>query len=451
MFAPGTSVHVVGVGGAGMSGVARLLAEKGCDLSGCDAADSPTLTELETAGVRVFRTHDTTHVDGVDVVLWSPAVSTDSAELVHARERGARMLTRSELLAELTIGQRVVGLTGTHGKTTATSMMVCVSAATSRDDARLLGAPVRGVGANGHWARGDLILEVDESFGTFAGVSAFALGVLNIEADHLDHYGTLRELERSFGALIERTTGPAVLFDEPGTRRVASTLSRDVTIVGFGKTTWRIGEVRLERRGARFTLAGPGEEIEIALAVTGRHNVANAAVVAVLSRSLGISRDAIIKGLARFRGAPRRFDLLGTWRGVDVIEDYAHLPGEVSATIEACVASGYQRIGVVFQPHRYTRTERLAKDFADAFAGCALLVVTEVYGAGEANPTGVTGELVASAVREGSPDFAVHYAHSFDEVVSLLETDGEGLDVLLLLGAGDVATIATRLEGGLVS
>ncbi|MFZ1063722.1 MAG: UDP-N-acetylmuramate--L-alanine ligase [Acidimicrobiales bacterium] len=451
MFAAGTSVHILGIGGAGMSGVARLLVERGCGVSGCDVADSPTLHELETAGVRVFRGHDVTHVEGADVVLWSPAIAATNAELTRARERGARLLSRSELLGELASRARVLGLTGTNGKTTATSMLVCASVAAGRDDARLLGAPVRGVGANGHWADGDLILEVDESFGSFAHLTPFALGVLNVEADHLDHYGTLSDLEASFRALIQRTTGPVVLFDEPGNRRVAEGLGRDVVFVGFDDTPWRVSATKLERDGARFDLEGPDEAMTIRLAVTGRHNVANAAVVAVLCRSLGFTRDAVIEGLARFRGVARRFDRLGTWRGAEVIEDYAHLPGEVRATIEACVASGYERIGVVFQPHRYTRTQKLAQDFAGAFAGCALLVVTDVYGAGEENPSGVTGELVANAVRESSPPYRVHYAATFEDVAALLDADAHDLDALLLLGAGDVAGIAPLLSGGVVS
>lgn len=448
MFSPGTMVHVVGVGGAGMSGVALLLVEMGCAVSGSDAADSPTLRGLEEAGVRVFRGHDESHVRGAQVVLWSPAVSQANVELAGARRSSARLLSRGEFLAELATVTRVIGLTGTHGKTTATSMMVHVSRAAGRDDARLLGAPVLGIGANGHWAGGDLILEVDESFGSFAELSPFALGVLNVEADHLDHYGTLENLERAFAALIERTPGPVVLFDEPGTRQVARVVERGAWVVGFDDTPWRVSDVALERRASSFTLSGPDEAFDVVLAVTGRHNVANAAVVAVLARSLGIASEAVVEGLAQFRGAPRRFEFLGRWRGVDVIEDYAHLPGEVRATIDACIASGYERIGVVFQPHRYTRTEKLASGFSDAFEGSSLLIVTDVYGAGEANPSGVTGELVAAAVRTSAPRFAVEYAATFDDVIELLNVAGERLDVLLLLGAGDVAEVASRLPGG---
>jgi UDP-N-acetylmuramate--alanine ligase len=433
-----------------MSGVALLLLEKGCVVSGSDAVDSTTLRELESAGVTVYRGHDECHGLDAQVVLWSPAISDDNVELVSAKRRGARLISRGELLGELAASTRVIGLTGTHGKTTATSMMVHVARAAGRDDARLLGAPVLGVGANGHYAPGDLILEVDESYGSFARLSPFSLGLLNVEADHLDHYGTLENLEAAFEALIERTSGPVVVFDEPGTRRVLSRGHAQVALVSFEQDSpWRVRDVRLERRGASFTLDGPDGHLDVALAVTGRHNVTNAATVAVLARSLGIASEHVSEGLIQFRGAPRRFEHLGSWRGVEVIQDYAHLPGEVRATIAACVGVRYERIGVVFQPHRYTRTEKLASAFANAFDGCSLLVVTDIYGAGEMNHSDITGEVVADAVRATKPTFEVDYAATFADVVEVLNVAGERLDVLLLVGAGDVVALVDMLPGGL--
>jgi UDP-N-acetylmuramate--alanine ligase len=446
------SVHIVGVGGAGMSGVARFLHEEGWSVSGSDANDSSVLRELEDAGVVVYRGHDQSHGAHAELVLWSPAVAPENGEIQSARDRGARLLTRGEFLAEVAQRFRVVGLTGTHGKSTATSMMVTVSRAAGRDDARLLGTPVRGVGANGHYGSGDLILEVDESFGTLGLLSPFALGLLNVEADHLDHYGTVESLEEAFVALLERTSGPVVVFDEPGARRVAARARRDAAIVSFDEgSTWWVTDIALDRRTSRFALVGHGVRLEIALRVTGRHNVANAAIVAALAREVGISDDAIIKGLGDFEGAPRRFEFVGSWRGIDVIDDYAHLPGEVRATIAAGSVAGYRRIAVVFQPHRYTRTEKLANDFAHAFEGASLLIVTDVYGAGESNTSHVSGDLIARAVRSTRPSFLVQYAPTFDEVIAHLEEVGEGLDLLLVLGAGDVGTIVSMLPGGIRS
>jgi UDP-N-acetylmuramate--alanine ligase len=451
VFEPGARVHIVGVGGAGMSGLARLLAELGCRVSGSDSHKSPALDELRAAGVEVHLGHDRTFGAASDVVLWSPAVGPDNVELATARLRGATLLTRAEVLAELGRLSDVIGLTGTHGKTTATSMMVHVLHAAGRDDSRLLGAPVTGVGANGHWGTDSLVLEVDESYGTFSLLEPSALGLLNVEADHLDHYGSLDALEAAFAALARRTTGPVVAWvDDPGVRRVARLAEREFVTVGTDQdATWRVSKVVLARRSASFDLDGPDGHLVLELNVIGAHNVANAAVVAVLAWSLGVDPKAIRTGLAAFQGAPRRFEFLGQWRGVDVYEDYAHLPGEIIATLAATRTAGYSRITCVFQPHRVTRTTNLAEAFATAFGGADHLVVSDIYSAGEPNPTGVTGELIVAGVARHSST-STTYAASFEEVLAVLEPLHDVSDVVLFLGAGDIATVAARLSGGLV-
>jgi len=451
VLAPGTRIHIIGVGGAGMSGLARLLAESGADVSGSDLSDSVVLEELRTLGVKVSVGHESANVTDAKVVLWSPAVPADNVELVGARLAGATMLSRSQILADLATTRPVIGLTGTHGKTTATSMMVHVLAAAGRDDGRLLGADVPGVGANGHWGSGDLVLEVDESYGTFALLRPHALGLLNVEADHLDHYGTLAVLEESFGDLIDRTTGPVVVWsDDDGARRVTSLVHRDVVRVGTSEVNdWRVGNVEVAKHGATFSLTGPGASLALALNVTGAHNVFDAAVVAVLARSLGVGVDAIARGLAAFQGAPRRFQLLGSWRGVDVYESYAHLPGEIGAIVSATHAAGYPRITAVFQPHRVTRTLALANEFAPAFDGVANVVVTDIYSAGEANPTGVTGDVVQRSIESRGAGVRSTYCANLRDVPDVLDALHDESDVLLLLGAGDVASVAGHLHGGL--
>ena len=446
----GLRVHIVGVGGAGMSGLARLLVEMGVVVSGSDVVDSVVLDELRHAGVRVALGHDASNVESVDVVLWSPAIGPDNVELVAARANGATFLSRAEVLCELGETRRVIGLTGTHGKTTATSMMVHVLGAGPRDDARLVGADVLGVGANGHWGNDDLILEVDESYGTFSLLRPYSLGLLNVEADHLDHYGSLRALEEAFAQLVSRTRGPvAVWSDDAGAQRVATLSGRNVVTVGTtDEASWTVSHVSLTRHAASFTLRGPDDVFEVRLGVTGAHNVANAAVVATLARTMNVPIDDVVSGLANFQGAPRRFQLLGRWGGSDVYEDYAHLPGEIAATIAATRAAGYGAPVVVFQPHRFTRTIALAPDFASAFDGALTVIVTDVYGAGEDNPTGVTGEVVASAIRGrvGAP--SVQYCASLRDVPAALTNLASNSDVLLLLGAGDVASVTTSLPGG---
>lgn len=449
----GSRVHIVGVGGAGMSGLARLLVGMGATVSGSDAADSPILDELRRVGVMVEVGHAAEHAAGAQIVTWSPAVASDNVEVLDAVAHGARAMTRAQVLASLGATTRVIGLTGTHGKTTATSMMVHVMHAAGRDPSRLLGADVVGIGANGHWGDQDLILEVDESYGSFALLSPFALGLLNVEADHLDHYGNLESLESAFSTLVERTLGPVVVWgDDPGAQRVTRSTRRSVISVGTTSDgDWCVSQVQLNRRGSNFRLEGPSASVELALSVVGAHNVANASVVAVLAMELGISGADVASGLSAFVGAPRRFEFLGTWRGVEVYEDYAHLPGEISATLRATRAAGYERIGVVFQPHRVTRTLSLAEDFGSCFDGATMVVVTDVYSAGESNPEGITGELVARSIRRHLPGLTTAYCAELDRLPDVLEELHDTLDVLLLLGAGDVAKVAPSLHGGLES
>jgi UDP-N-acetylmuramate--alanine ligase len=310
---------------------------------------------------------------------------------------------------------------------------------------------VLGVGANGHWGQGDLIAELDESFGTFSELAPFAIGLLNVEADHLDHYSNLAGVEAAFAELLARTGGPVVAWGEDaGNVRVLAALQREIVRVGTSTgSDWRVSDVELERRRASFVLRGKGESLAISLRVTGAHNVANAAVAAVLARTLGISKEAVVAGLSNFVGAPRRFQYRGAWRGVDVYEDYAHLPGEIAATLEATRAAGYERVMVVFQPHRITRTLALLEQFAPAFRGARHVVVTDLYSAGEANPTSVTGEVVAEALARYDRSIDTLYRAELADVVASLGALVGDSDVILVLGAGDVGSLVEMLPGGL--
>jgi UDP-N-acetylmuramate--alanine ligase len=441
-------VHVIGVGGAGMSGLAMLLAELGAIVSGSDQKDSDVFKDLRARHVTTYVGHDATHVEGAEVVLWSPAVAMDNVELVAARAAGAQMIPRARAFEELSAMKRVIGFTGTHGKTTATSMMAQVSLAAGRDDGWLLGAPVLGVGAQGHWGEGDLLLEVDESYGTFGELHPFALGLLNVEPDHLDFYGSFAALEGTFADLVARTSGPVVAWgDDPGAKGVVSSRDDAVLVGTTPSSTWRVSNVDLERRRASFQLSGP-RTLQVELRVTGAHNVANAAVVAVLAHELGVADEAIVRGLSNFVGAPRRFQYRGAWRGVDVYEDYAHLPGEIAATLSATRAGGYERITVVFQPHRVTRTLALVDQFAGAFGGARHVIITDLYTAGEANPDGVTGELVAEALQRFDPALDTLYCGDLHLVGELLEQLVDDSDVILVLGAGDIGSVISTLPGG---
>jgi len=435
-------VHIIGVAGAGMSGLARLLVGQGYQVSGCDAKPSSVLDELADSGVVVNSEHDANHVEGIDLLLWSPAVTADHPERVRAAELGIETLDRASMLAKLGRENQLIGVTGTHGKTTATSMLAWIMAESGRDVGRLLGADVRGLGPNGYYGNDGLVVEVDESYGTFSQVAPYALALLNIEADHLDYYGNLQALETAFQELTQRTTGPVVFYrTDPGARRVGDALDGAVAVGAGGD--WLIEDVSLDRRGASFSLVSTDHRIELSLGVTGRHNVANAAVVAVLARELGISDEHIVRGLQQFRGAPRRFEFRGTFAEIDIFEDYAHLPGEIAATLEAALDAGYERVGVVFQPHRISRTTALASELAESLKSASWVLVTDIYDAGEDNPNGITGELVATPLSQIHADSS--YVSGLEQIWDELANQPK-VDAIFFLGAGDVAQVIPNLE-----
>ena len=444
---PPRRVHIVGVGGTGMSGVARYLAERGCDVSGSDGVDGASLQALgDTCDVRVG-IHPELAAEA-DIVTMSPAVSLDHPELVAAREAGVAILGRSEFLARICADHEVVAIAGTHGKTTTTSMYVAISHAAGRHDSWLLGAPIRGVGANGHFAGRHLILELDESYGTLATIEPTLLGLLNVEADHLDHYGSLENLQRAFYQLVARTKSHVVVWEDGTAHQLVRTVASVVTVGESSTAMWRVESIERSLTASSFMLRGPNVTLACRLAVPGQHNIENAAVAAVTALLDGIAPDHVERGLAAFCGAPRRFESHGmvpdstTW----VIEDFAHLPGELATTIATARDGGATDIVAVFQPHRITRTTFLADEFGRCFSGLRELVVLDIYAAGEPNPDGVTGELVAEAVKRHS-DVPVRYIATRQAAMTYLQSLAVVPEGFLVLGAGDVGEMAEWLVG----
>jgi UDP-N-acetylmuramate--alanine ligase len=417
-------------------------------VSGCDQRGSGTLEELSALGVLTYVGHSPSHVRDVDVLTGSPAISSSHAEIVAAKDAQLTVLSRSEVMAQLSRDSELVGVAGTHGKTTTTSMAVHIWSAAQRDPSWLVGAPVAGLGANGHYVAGSaLIAEVDESYGTFALMTPFALALTNVDPDHLDFYGDEATLRAAFVSLIERTSGPVVIWsDHEGARAVTRELTREITTVARHEGADVVVRNELfSPQGSSFTLQLGDHECDVTLGVPGALNVANAAVAGALAWRCGIESAAIVQGLTNFAGVSRRFESRGTLRGTDIVDDYAHLPAEVAATIGAARTMGYREIVAIFQPHRVTRTMALARSFPGAFDGLSELFVTNIYTSGEDNPQAVTGELVANAVA-ASATFPVHYVSELTDAAHELATRLGRADLILVLGAGDVDQVIDLLH-----
>jgi UDP-N-acetylmuramate--alanine ligase len=429
-----------------MSGLARVLVALGHTVTGSDLASSAVASSLGSVGVTVAVGHDASHVDGADLVTASPAVPPDNVECQAAVARGITLASRADMLAAVTSLRSTLAVTGTHGKTTTSSMLALVLAVADRSPSWLLGADVAGLGANAHLGEGDeLVLEADESYGAFAQLAPTLVAVTNVEADHLDHYGSLEALRDAFGALMARSTTRIVNADDPG----AASLGDEFGALRVGRDStddFSISGVVLERSTSRFTLTHAGGALELRVGAPGHHNVSNAALAAAVALTRGVAPDHVVDALGRFAGVPRRFEFRGDVLGATVVDDYAHLPAEVAATVSAARAGGWPRIVAVFQPHRYTRTAAVAGGFAGAFDGVDVLVVTDVYAAGEPPIPGVTGRLVADAVAAAPDAPQVRYVKDRSDVageVAALLAPG---DLLLTMGAGDLTTLADELR-----
>lgn len=430
-----------------MSGLARVLVGLGHTVSGSDLVASQVSASLAAAGVAVAVGHDAANVGEIDLLTHSPAVRSDNVELRTAASRGVRIATRAEVLGALSTLRATLAIAGTHGKTTTSSMLALVLAGAGRSPSWLLGADVAGLGANARLGDGpELVLEADESYGTFAQLTPALVAVTNVEADHLDFYGSIDALRGAFAELMERSATRLVHADDP----IASELGRELGAhrVGSGSDNdFIVSNVVLERAAATFRLVHPSGTLDVRVGAPGHHNVANAAVAAAVAILRGVSDDDVVESLGHFAGVPRRFEFRGEFHGATVVDDYAHLPSEVRAAIATARAGGWDRIVAVFQPHRYTRTGSLAATFAGAFDGADVVVVTDVYAAGEPPIPGVTGRLVADAVTGGTRPPTVHYVKDRADVAGAVAgLVGPG-DLLLTMGAGDLTSLADELRG----
>jgi UDP-N-acetylmuramate--alanine ligase len=447
-------VHLVGIGGAGMSAIAAVLAAMGHAVSGSDAAGSPVLDRLEALGVRVRIGHDPSGAADADVVAASTAIPADNAELVAVTGRGQRVWRRAELLAAICATRRTVAVSGSHGKTTTSAMLAAVLRHAGRRPSMIIGGDIAGIGSGASWEpQGEwLVVEADESDGTFLQLGAEAVVVTSVGSDHLDFFGDIAALRTAFQRFVDGAPGPAVVCADDPAAAALVPAGGDPRCRTYGTTAGadvRIVDVALSRSGSTFSVVVGGRRSgPYHIGLPGLHNVRNATAALAIAHAIGVPWEEGAAGLAGFAGVGRRFEVRGVRDGVTYVDDYGHNPDKVRATLAAARAGGWGRVVVLFQPHRYSRTEYSWTEFADAFEGADVLVVTDIYGAGEAPRPGVTGRLISDAVRAAHPDADVRDVGPLEDGIVLVRSILRPGDLCLTLGAGDVTVAAARLLGG---
>ncbi|NNC74598.1 MAG: UDP-N-acetylmuramate--L-alanine ligase [Acidimicrobiia bacterium] len=443
------SVHMVGAGGAGMSGLAKLLARSGHTVTGSDLKPGRMLDSLAEVGIETWIGHRPDRASGWDLVVASSAVPGGDPELAAARDSSVPVWERPQLLSALTRFMPAVGFAGTHGKTTCTALMVTALRGMGLDPSFLVGGTLVDLNTGAHLGTGDrFVLEADEAFGTFLSLSLEGLLVTNIEADHLDHYGDIESLHEAFADVASAVDGPVVVCaDDPGSAGLTS--PGGVVTYGFSPNAdWKVGDVVHDGWSTRFTLVDPaGRDYSVTVPKPGTHVALDAAGVLALCGQLEIDVADAAAALAGFGGVKRRFEVRAQTAGVTVVEDYAHHPTEIAATIEAARLGSDGRVWAIFQPHRYSRTAELADEFGPALSGADRVIVTAIYPAGETPIPGVTSQLIVEAVRRSGGD-ALGIG-GFPELTRRLVPELMEGDLVLLLGAGDINQTAEPIAAAL--
>ena len=459
MFPPSQRVHFIGIGGIGMSGIAEILLTMGYPVSGSDLRASPTTERLEGLGARIFIGHAAENAAASDVVVTSSAVARDNPEVLEARARKTPIIARAEMLAELMRLKYGIAVAGTHGKTTTTSMIAAVLAGGSLDPTVVVGGRVDAMGSNARLGRSQyLVAEADESDRSFLRLSPIMAVVTNLDREHMEAYRDMADVEDAFVQFMDEVPfygAVTACIDNPALGAILPRVTPRVYTYGESpEADFRLRVLRAApgvhatfEVNTRGLVLGPFH-----LHVPGRHNLLNATAAVAIGVQLGLTPQAIAEGLGGFRGVDRRFQTRGIARGVTVIDDYGHHPTEIRATLQAARECGYDRVLVLFQPHRYTRTRDLMDEFATAFGDADALQVLDIYAASETPIEGISGETLAAKIREGGKAQGggrVAYAPSVAEAVERLAADARAGDMILTLGAGSVSGAGPLLLGRL--
>src|SRR5881398_1058833 len=451
MFKRYQQIHFVGIGGAGMSGIAEILLNLGYRVTGSDLRRNDAVERLEQLGAKVSVGHEASHVEGAHVVVYSSAVSRDNIEVQVARQRQVPTIPRAEMLAELMRLKYGIAVAGTHGKTTTTSMIGSVLAEGRYDPTIVVGGRVTNLGSNARLGQGDyLVAEADESDGSFLKLAPTIAVVTTVDAEHLDHYGTLEAIREAFLRFVNKVPfyGSAVLcLDQPNIQMLILQLEKRIITYGLESSADLVAR-RLSLSGmtSRFEVFQRGSLLgECTLQLPGRHNVLNALAAIGVGLELEIPFVTAQRALAGFAGVQRRFQIRGRVAGVTVVDDYGHHPAEVRATLAAAKAGFDCRTVTVFQPHRYSRTRDLRQEFLTAFNQADVLIVMDIYAAGEPPIPGVTAEELAGAIRaHGHRDVTYVGGGRARAVEHLINITRPG-DLVLTLGAGDVGLLGPEL------
>jgi UDP-N-acetylmuramate--alanine ligase len=444
-------VHFIGVGGIGMSGLAEILRSMDFDVSGSDLRDGENTVRLARLGVKCHVGHDGAHVQGADVVVYSSAIARDNPELMAAIRLGIPSITRGEMLAELMRMKYAVAIAGSHGKTTTTSLVATVLRAAGLDPTVIVGGRMASLGSNARLGAGDLLVaEADESDGSFLRLSPTIAAITNVDPEHLDFYGTHEALKRAFVEFAERVPfyGLAVLcLDHPHVRDLLPSINRRYVTYGESRQADYVAD-NLVYRGLEtsFQVHRQGQPLgEFVVRMPGQHNVLNCLAVIAISDELAVPFDIVKEALATFRGVARRFTVVGEPAGISLVDDYGHHPEEIRATLNAARHAYGKRVLVAFQPHRYTRTRALFQEFALAFDQADEVFVTDVYAAGEAPLSGISGETLAQAIEDHGHRH-VQYVAGRDDLAERLAQAAAPGDVVVALGAGDINRVLSRVQ-----
>jgi UDP-N-acetylmuramate--alanine ligase len=437
-------IHMVGIGGIGMSGIAEVLLTLGYAVSGSDTRLSSITDRLANLGAKIYEGHRAENVAGAHVLVVSSAVRRDNPELVEAHKLKIPVIPRAEMLAELMRLKYGIAVAGAHGKTTTTSMVAAILAAAGLDPTFVVGGRVNAAGTTARLGRGEyMVVEADESDRTFLLLAPVVAVVTTIDREHLDHYASLEEIRVAFTQFVNRVPfyGAAILcLDEPNVQAILPDVSRPVISYGTsGQADLVISDIEHTGLESDFRLTYRGEDLGMfhLPAPPGIHNVRNAAAAAAVALYLGVPAELIREGLANFTGVGRRFDLKGVINGITLIDDYGHHPAEIRATLEAARLCRFNRLLVLFQPHRFTRTFHLWDEFCRAFNQADVVVITDIYAASEQPIPGITAEALTAAISAAGHK-NVAYRSSMQDGIEYLLKEARSGDAILTIGAGNV-------------